>query len=44
MQRAAPLSANGKACRGLVEKSESKDPLEDLGVYERILLNCIIKT
>jgi len=40
----APLGDRGKACRVLVENSERKDPLEGLGVYERVILNCIIKT
>jgi hypothetical protein len=43
-ERVASLSDRGKACRVLVENSERKDPLEDLGVYERVKLNCIIKT
>lgn len=44
MERVAPLDDKGKACRVLVENFERKYPLEYLGVYERILLNCIIKT
>jgi len=43
-ERVAPLSDRGKACWVLVENSERKYPLEDLGVYERVMLNCIIKT
>jgi hypothetical protein len=43
-EHVAPLSARGKADRVLVENSERKDPLEDLGVYERVILNCTVKT
>jgi hypothetical protein len=37
-EHVAPLSDRGKACRVLAENSE------DLGIYERVILNSIIKT